>query len=186
MVIPWVSRVHDRSVKAIALYRNGSVMTRTPTLLARGSYFPWTRSVAASLSPGLDSAGYVSLPDTTSDSDGILQVFTVQPHTVAYCSLDFRIRYLCSLDGKFSTGLLATLPVPRFGHADYHLMAVSPERFVYSQCHSGVRLVERGESDTFLFPTASTRPALLLEPMVANALRSGQSRRIHQSASRHH
>jgi hypothetical protein len=53
-------------------------MTLTPTLLTRGSYFPWTRILAASLSPGLDSAGYVSLPDTTSDSDGILQVFTVQ------------------------------------------------------------------------------------------------------------
>jgi hypothetical protein len=92
-------------------------------------------------------------------------------HTVAYCSQDYKIRYLCSLDGKFSTGLLATLPVPPFGRAEYHLMAVRPERFVYSQCHRVVRLVERGESaDTFPLPTATTRPALLLEPMVANAL----------------
>jgi hypothetical protein len=92
-------------------------------------------------------------------------------HTVAYCSRDCKIRYLCSLDGKFSTGLLATLPVPRFGRVEYHLMAVRPERLVYSQCHSGVRLVERGGSaDMFPLPTASTRPALLLEPMVANAL----------------
>jgi hypothetical protein len=36
-------------------------------------------------------------------------------HTVAYCSQDYKIRYLCSLDGKFSTGLLATLPVAPFG-----------------------------------------------------------------------
>jgi hypothetical protein len=50
-------------------------------------------------------------------------------------------------------------------------MAVRPERLVYSQCHSGVRLEERSDSvDTFVLPTASTKPALLLEPMVVIAI----------------
>lgn len=50
-------------------------------------------------------------------------------------------------------------------------MAMRPERFLYAQYHAGSRMVEQGENrDAFLLPTCITRPAMLLEPMVANAL----------------
>jgi hypothetical protein len=66
---------------------------------------------------------------------------------------------------------LATLPSPHAGHDVYQLTAVRPDRFCYTNTSSAVRLVEQGESaHKFLLPTAITRPALLLEPMVANAL----------------
>ena len=92
-------------------------------------------------------------------------------HAVAYCSRDFKLRYLCNLAGKLSRGLLATLPLPQDGYKVYQLMAVRPDRFVFTDTNSCVRLVEQGENaNTFPLPTAITRPALLLEPMVANAI----------------
>ena len=111
------------------------------------------------------------------------------PHNGHTAPVTSMIRYLCSLDGKFSTGHLATLPVPRFGHADYHLMAASPERFVYSQCHSGVCDLWSAVKVWILFFYRLPRQDRLYfsSPMVANDnLRSGQSRRIHQSASLRH
>jgi len=99
-------------------------------------------------------------------------------HTVAYCSRDFCIllaRLQTSIPvqswRKFSSGLLATLPSPRVGCKVYQLMTVRPDRFVYTNSSSGVRLVEQDENaDTFSLPTAMTKPALLLESMVANAI----------------
>jgi hypothetical protein len=92
-------------------------------------------------------------------------------HTVAYCSRDYKLRYLCCLTGKFSSGLLATLPVPRPEKHVYQLIAVRPDRFVYTNTNGLAHLIEQdGNEHSFLLPTAITRPALLLEPMVANAL----------------
>ena len=96
---------------------------------------------------------------------------SIGSHTVSFISSDNKIRYLCCLDGKFSNGIIATLPLPRFGHAPYSLVAMRPDRILYSQYHAGTRLVEQGDNpSSFLLPTAITRPAMLLEPMVANAL----------------
>mmetsp|Transcript_9082 Transcript_9082/g.13252 ORF Transcript_9082/g.13252 Transcript_9082/m.13252 type:complete len:2301 (+) Transcript_9082:206-7108(+) len=92
-------------------------------------------------------------------------------HTVAFISCDNKLRYLCCLDGKFRKGIIATLPVPISGHAAYALMTVRPERFLYARYHAGIRLVEHNENEnSFPIPTCITRPAMLLEPMVANAL----------------
>lgn len=50
-------------------------------------------------------------------------------------------------------------------------MAVRPERFLYARYHAGIRLVEHSENEnSFIIPNLLTRPAMLLEPMVANAL----------------
>lgn len=72
---------------------------------------------------------------------------------------------------RFLPVLLATLPVPRPDKHVYQLIAVRPARFVYTNTNGLARLVEQdGNEHSFPLPTAITRPALLLEPMVANAL----------------
>jgi hypothetical protein len=79
--------------------------------------------------------------------------------------------YLCCLDGRFMSGTVATLA--HGGHGSDHccLLAVRPDRIVVSHWHHGVRLAENGQRiDSFVLPAASTRPVLLLEPMVANAV----------------
>uniref|UniRef100_A0A7S4S381 Uncharacterized protein n=1 Tax=Ditylum brightwellii TaxID=49249 RepID=A0A7S4S381_9STRA len=99
-------------------------------------------------------------------------------HCVSYCSASSatgcgiaKIRYLNCLEMDFSSGVIATLPTPRCGYAPHLLLAVRPDRFIYLSSHSGTRLVEYGENyNKFLFPIPQTRPAFLLEPMVANAL----------------
>jgi hypothetical protein len=94
--------------------------------------------------------------------------------TVAFSSCDYKIRYLCGLQGPYGNGLIATLPMPRFGYNPHLLLAVRPDRLVYYQWHCGTRLVEKGQpSSNFLLPTAITRPALLLEPFIANAISTG-------------
>lgn len=88
---------------------------------------------------------------------------------VAFCSSD-KVRYLSCLEGRLATGVLSTLP-PKSAAGPCHLVAIRPDRVLTSEWHSGVRLVEHGTSpNTFLLPTAVTRPALLLEPLVANAI----------------
>jgi len=100
-----------------------------------------------------------------------ISLASIGSHCVCFCSRDFKVRYLCCLDGKFAQGIIATLPTPRYGHSPYMLMAMRPERFLYFKYHAGTRMVERGEKeDSVALPTALTRPAMLLEPMVANAL----------------
>jgi hypothetical protein len=99
-------------------------------------------------------------------------------HSVAFCSGattsgggGSKIRYLCCLKGKYSTGLIATLPSPRFGYAPHLLFGLRPDRMLHVGSHSGARLAEHGENENlFLLPTGITRPAMLLEPLVANAL----------------
>jgi hypothetical protein len=94
--------------------------------------------------------------------------------TVAFCSFDHKIRYLSGLPGRFGTGLIATLPMPRYGYNPHLLLAVRPDRLLHFEWHCGTRLVEVGQpSSAFLLPTAITRPALLLEPMMANAISTG-------------
>lgn len=89
---------------------------------------------------------------------------------VGYISRD-KVRYLCCLDRELSEGQITTLPLPSVGYSQTLLLAVRPDRQVLLNCHSGVRLVEYGQNpDTFLLPTATTKPALLLEPMLANAV----------------
>jgi hypothetical protein len=94
--------------------------------------------------------------------------------TVAFCNSDYKIRYLTGLQRPYGTGLIATLPRPRFGYCPHLLIAVRPDRLLIYHWHCGTRLVEKGQSSsTFLLPMATTRPALLLEPMVANAISTG-------------
>lgn len=90
---------------------------------------------------------------------------------VSFCSVDWKIRYLCCLKGKFSTGILATLPVPKVGYGNYLMLAVRPDRFLYLQWQHSATLIEHNEDpDCFMLPTAVTKPAILLEPLIANAI----------------
>ena len=91
--------------------------------------------------------------------------------TVSFCSSDSKIRYLCCLKGKFSTGTLATLRLPNFGYCSNLLLAVRSDRFLYTALHSSGNLIGYKENaDCFMLPTAFTKPAILLEPLVANAV----------------
>jgi hypothetical protein len=103
-------------------------------------------------------------------------------HSVAFCSSssaagggDAKIRYLnCVGSFRHTQGVIATIPSTRFGCAPHLLLAIRPDRIVHLSCHRGIRLVENGRNEnTFLSPTATTRPAFLLEPLVANALCQG-------------
>eukprot|EP00977_Amphora_coffeiformis_P021910 scaffold10056_cov164-Amphora_coffeaeformis.AAC.7 len=79
--------------------------------------------------------------------------------------------YLCCLDGHFVSNSIATLA--HGGHGSQHccLLAVRPDRLIISVWHHAIRLVENGQRvDSFILPAAYTRPVLLLEPMVANAV----------------
>jgi len=89
---------------------------------------------------------------------------------VSYFS-DCKVRYLCCLDGYLASGTIATLPLPLSENADRLLTGVRPDRILITEANGGTRFVEHGQNaNTFLLPTALTRPALLLEPMVANAI----------------
>ena len=95
-------------------------------------------------------------------------------YTVAYCSHDdYKIRYLSGLPDSFGcSGIISALPpTPQHSYCPHWLIAIRPDRLIYTSWHCGTRLVERGQSsNTILLPTAITRPALLLEPMIANAI----------------
>jgi hypothetical protein len=92
-------------------------------------------------------------------------------HAVAFLTNQNKLRYICSLGGHLACGLIATLRLPRFGYCFNLLLAVRPDRSVYLGEHCGTRLAEQGlNKDTFVLTNASTKPALLLEPMVANAI----------------
>ena len=93
-------------------------------------------------------------------------------YTVAYCSHgDNKLRYLSGLPGIGRSGVIASLSAPVPSYCTSWLLGIRPDRFLLLPYHSGTRLVERGQSaNSILLPTAVTRPALLLEPMVANAI----------------
>lgn len=96
---------------------------------------------------------------------------SIGSHTVSFCSTDSRVQYLCGLPGKFSRGVLAALPSPACGTAPNCLLAVRPDRIVFATTCNGVRLVQQGENEHMcLTPSGRTKPAILLEPLVANAL----------------
>lgn len=120
------------------------------------------------LSPILEVLSQVpiSLPPTS--------LVPLGSYTVAYCSHeDHMIRYLSGLSFGAS-GLIAALPFPRYNYCPYLLLAVRPDRLIYTCWHSGSSLIERGQSTgVFMLPTATTKPALLLEPMIANAIATG-------------
>jgi hypothetical protein len=97
--------------------------------------------------------------------------------TVAFCShADHKLRYVSGLPGKFGqTGLIASFPLPVNNYCHNWMVGIRPDRFLYNPNHSGVRLVERGQpSESFLLPIVFTRPALLLEPLIANAIATGR------------
>ena len=103
-------------------------------------------------------------------------------HCVAFCSSsstcgggDAKIRYLsCIKNDALSPGIIATLPRTKFGFAPHLLMAIRPDRLAYISCHCGTRMVEHGENmNSFLAPIPTTRPAFLLEPLIASALSQG-------------
>jgi len=85
-----------------------------------------------------------------------------------------RMKYLSCLpqdNQKFFTKVIATLPPTRYSYASYLLLAIRPDRFLYLSSQSGSRLASNDqEEQTFLSIIPLTRPILLLEPLVANAL----------------
>jgi hypothetical protein len=100
-------------------------------------------------------------------------------YTVAYCSHgDHKVRYLSGLpDRTGRSGIIASISVPIPSYYTMFLVAIRPDRFIYNTFHNGTRLVEQGQSsNSFLLPLAITRPALLLEPMVANAIALGSNK----------
>lgn len=130
-------------------YRNFGVATSSRVLI---------------VSSGMDIAASVTV-DTSASALAVMGAFAV-----AYCSGN-KVCYLCCLDGSLATGTVATLPAPTCGYNQLLLTAVRPDRVLVTEFHHGVRLVEYGQSaNTFLLPMAVTKPALLLEPMVANAI----------------
>ena len=82
-------------------------------------------------------------------------------------SSEAKVCYLCCLDGDFSGSGIASLRQKCCSA----LVAVRPDRLIFSPFPSCSSLPEPGDSpDAFVLPAPNTRPALLLEPMVANAI----------------
>ena len=58
-------------------YGNGSIETLTSDLSTKGSFFVFLQSPTASFSPSLDSAAFVSFPDTVGNPEDVLPIFFV-------------------------------------------------------------------------------------------------------------
>eukprot|EP00522_Entomoneis_paludosa_P008904 CAMPEP_0172451960 /NCGR_PEP_ID=MMETSP1065-20121228/9758_1 /TAXON_ID=265537 /ORGANISM="Amphiprora paludosa, Strain CCMP125" /LENGTH=3022 /DNA_ID=CAMNT_0013203931 /DNA_START=83 /DNA_END=9152 /DNA_ORIENTATION=- len=87
---------------------------------------------------------------------------------------DRKVRYLCCLDGELSHGIIATLTARRGVVDPYLLLAIRQDRIIGTDDHKCTRLIELGQKVDYIFlPTATTKPALLLEPLVANAVTIG-------------
>jgi hypothetical protein len=142
---------------------------------------PWERTIRGGLAVATTQRVMIISPDLKilAQVQVSLPPSSLVPlgsYTVAYCSHDdYKIRYLSGLPDSFGrSGLIAALPLPQYSYNPHWLLAVRPDRFIYSPWHTGTRLVDRGQnSNSFLLPTAITRPALLLEPMIANAIATG-------------
>ena len=96
--------------------------------------------------------------------------------TVAYISpMDHKLRYLSGLPKQVGrSGVMASLSNVVPTYYTPWLAGIRPDRFLYNVHQSGTRSVERGQSGySFLLPISTTRPALLLEPMLANAIATG-------------
>jgi hypothetical protein len=97
---------------------------------------------------------------------------------VCYASND-KIRYLCCLDQTMSTGVVASLGRLSHDCSRFALLGVRPDRLIFYSATSSSTLCEPNQnSNVFSLPLPSTRPALLLEPMIANAVCIGQKKRV--------
>ena len=142
---------------------------------------PWEQDIRGGVAVATNQRVLILSPDEKMKLLGELRVAMspsslapVGSFTVMFCSSDNRIRYVSGLAGRFGSGLIATLPMPRYGYNPHLLLAVRPDRLLHFNWHCGTRLVEMDQpTSTFLLPTAITRPALLLEPMLANAISTG-------------
>lgn len=86
-------------------------------------------------------------------------------------STDYNVRYICCMDKGLSSGTIVSLPQTRFRSECNILIAIRPDRMLFCPCQSVVSLAEFGQShEKFCLQTAVTRPVMLLEPMVANAI----------------
>jgi hypothetical protein len=95
---------------------------------------------------------------------------------MAYCAGE-KIFSLSCLDGQLATGAIATMALPKYGHAYMTLLAVRPDRLIVGLTHNGIRCVDVGHNpNIFLLPAPTTRAALLLEAMIANAICVGGKR----------
>lgn len=85
---------------------------------------------------------------------------------VTFSSQD-KVRYLCCLDEELVESAIATLS----DKSSNTLLAVRPDRLILSPTQTCPCLVEPDHSpNSFSIPAPSTRVALLLEPLVANAV----------------
>jgi len=81
-----------------------------------------------------------------------------------------QIRYLSCLDKPYTTGSISTLERP-IKHGSLPLfLSMFPDRFHYLEGINSDSVCEFSDERHFLAPIAVTKPALLLEPLVANAL----------------
>ena len=88
-----------------------------------------------------------------------------------YCDDESCIMYLSCLQGAHGYGVIASLPGKRNRATRVLLKAIRPDRVIISMSHGGVKLFGKDEQDNkFDIPLSITRPVLLLEPLIANAL----------------
>jgi len=137
-----------------------------------------------------DDSGYRNFAVITSDRVLILssamEIAAECKTRVSSCSLaplgafavgfvsNRKVRYLCCLDGDLSHGTIATLTARRGVVDPFLLLAIRQDRIIGTDEHKCTRLVElRQRVDHIFLPTATTKPALLLEPLVANAVTIG-------------
>ena len=134
-------------------YRNFSVVTTQRVLI---------------LSSAMEISGECRTRRVSSTSLAPLGAFAV-----SFIS-DGKVRYLCCLDGDLTHGTVATL-CPSLNRINpYLLLAVRQDRIIALREQINIRLVEPGQKvDSIFLPTALTKPALLLEPLVANAISIG-------------
>ncbi|KAL7430349.1 hypothetical protein ACHAXH_002811 [Discostella pseudostelligera] len=105
-------------------------------------------------------------------------------HCVAFCAASgpscrgrSQVMYLSCLEDVGSYGTIVNTPTPQHGRGPTLLSAIRPDRVVYLNSHSGLRIVDKDDDEhTFVAPLPCTRPALLLEPLIANALCQDGSR----------
>eukprot|EP00956_Cyclotella_meneghiniana_P022269 scaffold41876_cov59-Cyclotella_meneghiniana.AAC.1 len=87
------------------------------------------------------------------------------PYGVESC-----IMYLSCLSGQHGHGIIASFPSKQNCQAHVLLTALRPDRAILSLSHAGV-IFSNNESDKKIdIPLLVTRPVLLLQPLLANAL----------------
>jgi hypothetical protein len=87
-----------------------------------------------------------------------------------------KVRYLCCLNKELSTGVVASLGQSILSCTPVVLFGIRPDRMILYSTSSGTTLCETGQNvDAFRLPVPITRPAMLLEPMIANAVCIGET-----------